>query len=144
VIPYRISEADVRKLHALHAKGAHISELGDAVWRRYGFASPESARNGLRLRFRKLGLPVRTLSDATLVAAGRLGGNWTPAMIGRLAALREAGLSSCAIAAVLTLDFPDVQVTRHSVRYRIEVLEGRLELQRPERIIGYARREMAA
>ncbi len=142
-IPCRIPDLDIRRLHNLHQRGAMVSELGTAIRDRYGYASDQSARNALRLAFRRLGLPTRDRSDTRLMEEARLNGRWTQAMIDRMAALREVGLSPTAIAAVLTLDFPDVRVTRHSVQYRIEVLERRHELKQPQKIIGYARRALA-
>jgi hypothetical protein len=65
---YKIPLPDVLAAHRSHRAGWSIRALARMHWTRWGYASPESANEGLRHAFRTLSLDVRDQAAATMLA----------------------------------------------------------------------------
>src|SRR3954451_10172716 len=63
-VPHRLTDDHLRALHGFHQEGIPVKELARRIWDRAGYASEESAANGLRRGFARLGLPSSTRSPA--------------------------------------------------------------------------------
>jgi hypothetical protein len=68
-VDYRIPLADVRQAHQDHQAGWSLRALARMRYRRWGYASPKSALEGLRNAMKTLELPVRDRIDAVVDAS---------------------------------------------------------------------------
>lgn len=66
---YRISLRAVRQAHSEHLAGWSLRALARMRWEEWGYASPASALEGLRMAMRALDLPIRDRVAATVDAS---------------------------------------------------------------------------
>jgi len=68
-VDYRIPLADLLAAAAQHQAGWSLRSIARLHWRRWGYATPKSALEGLRQGMRTLELPVRDRIEATVLAS---------------------------------------------------------------------------
>lgn len=72
-VEFKIPLADARQAHAEHLAGWSLRAIARLRWQKWGYASANSALEGLRGVFRALDLPVRSRVQATVEASTRHG-----------------------------------------------------------------------
>lgn len=68
-VDFRIPLSEVRQAHAEHLAGWSLRALARMRYEQWGYASPNSALEGLRRAMHTLELPVRDRIEATIAAS---------------------------------------------------------------------------
>lgn len=67
-VDFKVPLRDVQEAHRAHLAGWSLRALARMHWQQWGYASAESALEGLRRAMRALELPVRDRVEATRLA----------------------------------------------------------------------------